>query len=205
MAVKQNLTIYQGKTFQDVIRWETEPIVRKAITAIDLSTGCPRPTVNSHGLVDGWRVAVYNVAQPKDINSENNPPRDSDYTPATVIDTNIVELNKVSAVGWKSYTSGGFIQYNTPHDLAGYVVRMKIKDKVGGTVIASTEAEDTPGNIITIAVDNVTKVISRKIPATSTDDLSFKNAVYDVEAVSPSGDVTLLAYGTVTFVKEVTA
>lgn len=205
MARELELTILQGKTFIDVLRWETDPIVRKAITGIDLSTGCPRLTVAGHGLPTGWNVAVYNVLQPKEINVRNDPPRDSDFTPATVLDANTLELNQISAVGWKEYTSGGIAMWNTPKDLTGYTFRMKIKDRVGGTVLASTEAEDAPLNVITITVDTALKTITRKILATATDDLSFRAGVYDVEAVSPTGDVTLLLYGVAKLVKEVTA
>ncbi|HXK62466.1 MAG TPA: hypothetical protein PLP42_21475 [Acidobacteriota bacterium] len=204
MAKKQNLTILQGKTFKDILRWETEPIVRKAIAGFDVSTGCPRLTVTGHGLPNGWRVAVYNVGQPKEINAANNPPLDDDYTPATVIDANTIELNRISAVDWKLYTSGGFVQWNTPHDLAGYTVRMKIKNRVGGTVLASTEAADAPLNVITMAVDNSAKTITRTIDADDTAAFAFKTGVYDVEAVSPSGEVTLLFYGSVTISQEVT-
>lgn len=204
MAKELDLTILQGKTFIDVLRWETDPIVRKSITAIDLSTGCPRLTVAGHGLPTGWNVAVYNVAQPKDVNAKNNPPRDSDYTPATVIDANTLELNKISAAGWKPYTSGGFVQWNTPKDLTGHTLRMKIKDRVGGTVLASTEAADNPLNVITITIDNALKTITRKILATATDDFTFRTGVYDVEAVSPTGDVTLMLFGAVKLTKEVT-
>lgn len=204
MAKKQNLTILQGKTFKDILRWETEPIVRKAIAGFDVSTGCPRLTVTGHGLPNGWRVAVYNVGQPKEINAANNPPLDDDYTPATVIDANTIELNRISAVDWKLYTSGGFVQWNTPHDLAGYTVRMKIKNRVGGTVLASTEAADAPFNVIAMAVDNSAKTITRTIDADDTAAFAFKTGVYDVEAVSPSGEVTLLFYGSVTISQEVT-
>lgn len=204
MANKQNLTILQGKTFKDVIRWETEPIVRKAITGIDIATGCPRLTATAHGLPNGWRVTAFNVAQPKDINAGNNPPLDSDYTPATVVDSNTLELNRISAVDWKPYTSGGFVQWNTPHDLAGYTVRMKIKNRVGGTVLASTEAGDSPLNVIAMAVDNALKTITRTIDADDTAAFAFKTGVYDVEAVSPTGEVTLLFYGAITVSQEVT-
>lgn len=204
MAKKQNLTILQGKTFKGILRWETEPIVRKAIAGFDVSTGCPRLTVTGHGLPNGWRVAVYNVGQPKEINAANNPPLDDDYTPATVLDANTIELNRISAVDWKPYTSGGFLQWNTPHDLASYTVRMKIKNRVGGTVLASTEAADAPLNVITMAVDNSAKTITRTIDADDTAAFAFKTGVYDVEAVSPSGEVTLLFYGSVTISQEVT-
>lgn len=204
MAKELNLTILQGKTFLDILRWEIDPIVRKPITAIDLSTGCPRLTVAGHGLPTGWRVAVYNVDRPKEVNAKNNPPRESDYTPATAIDANTLELNKISAVGWKPYTSGGFVQWNTPKDLTGYIVRMKIKDRVGGNVIASTESVDAPLNTITVAVDTAQKTITRTISATATAALTNRAGVYDVEAVSPSGEVTLLFYGSVTVSQEVT-
>lgn len=204
MAKELDLTIIQGKTFKDILRWEIDPIVRKPITAIDLSTGCPRPTVTGHGLPTGWRVAVYNVAQPKEINAKNNPPRDSDYTPATAVDANTLELNKISAVGWKPYTSGGFARWNTPKDLTGFTFRMKIKDRVGGNVIASTESADAPLNTITIAIDNTLKTITRTISATATAALTNRTGVYDLEAVSGTGEVTLLAYGPVSIEREVT-
>lgn len=52
MAVQKDLTIQQGKTFALVLRWETEPIVYKAITAITL-TAPARLTVTDHGAQDG--------------------------------------------------------------------------------------------------------------------------------------------------------
>jgi len=81
---------------------------------------------------------------------------------------------------------------------------MKIKDRVGGTVLASTEAADNPLNVITITIDNALKTITRKILATATDDFTFRTGVYDVEAVSPTGDVTLMLFGAVKLTKEVT-
>lgn len=56
MAAQQDLIITRGKTFTLVIRWGTEPIVYKAITAIQQSAPV-RITAVGHGLVDGWPVA----------------------------------------------------------------------------------------------------------------------------------------------------
>lgn len=209
MADSKDLEIQQGKTFSLVLRWETEPIVRKAITAISLTNGAPRLTVTGHGTPNGWRGAVTRVKGMTQINAKSTPPRASDYLAATVIDANTIELNSVtpcddSGNEWSAYVSGGFWQYNTPVDLAGYTARMKIKDKVGGTVLASTEAGDSPRNVLTIAIDNTAKTITLSIAATATDDFTWSKGVYDLEMVSGSGVVTTILSGKVTVAKEVT-
>ena len=209
MADTKDLTIQQGKTFSLVIRWETEPIIFKPITDISLAAGAPRLTVAGHGCPAGWRASVTRVKSPKQINAENNPPKASDYRAVTVIDTNTVEFNDMAPFDdngneWPAYTEGGFLQYNTPVDLAGYTARMKIKDKVGGTVLASTEAGDTPLNVLAIAIDNAAKTITLTIEATATDDFAWTKGVYDLEMVSPSGVVTTILSGKVSVTKEVT-
>jgi len=196
MADKEIL-IQKGKTFTLVVRWETEPIVRKAITAISLATGAPRMTVTSHGIPDGWRGAVYGVKGMKQINSASTPPRSSDYQTVTVIDSNTLELNAVTPVDdngndWDAYTSGGFVQYYTPQSLSGYTARMDIKDKIGGTVWASSEIADTPYDIIGITVDDATKTITLVIEPDDTAALTAKRGVADLEMVSSGGVVTKL-------------
>ena len=209
MADSKDLEIKQGKTFSLVLRWETEPIVYKPITAISLASGAPRLTVTGHGTPNGWRGAVTRVKGMTQINAKNSPPRASDFVTATVIDANTIELNSVapcddSGTEWPAYVSGGFWQFNTPVDLVGYTARMKIKDKIGGTLLASTEAGDAPLNILSIAIDNAGKTITLSIAATATDDITWKAGVYDLEMVSGSGVVTTILSGKVTVTKEVT-
>lgn len=209
MADTQDLKITQGKTFSLVVRWETEPVIRKPITAISLASGAPRLSVVAHGIPSGWRSYVTRVEGMKQINAANNPPRETDFHPATVVDAGTVELNDIDPVDdngrvWSAYTSGGFLCWNTPVDLTGYTSRMKIKDKVGGTVLVSTDALDTPNNVLSIAIDNATKTITLSIPATATDDFAWKTGVYDLEMVSSSGVVTAILSGKVTVTKEVT-
>ena len=209
MASAKDLIIQQGKTYSLVIRWETEPIVFKPITAISLAAGAPRLTVAGHGCPAGWRAAVTRVKSPKQINAENNPPKASDYRPVTVIDANTVEFNDLAPFDdngneWPAYTDGGFLQYNTPVDITGYSARMKIKDKVGGTVLASTEAGDSPLNVLTITLDAANKTITLSIAATATDDFAWTKGVYDLEMVSPTGVVTTILSGKIAVTKEVT-
>lgn len=193
----KEVLISKGKTFTLVVRWETEPLIRKAITAISFATGAPRLTVSNHGIPDGWRGAIYGVKGPKELNAKNSPPRSTDYQTLTVIDANTIELNGVTPVDengndWPAYVSGGFVQFYTPQSLSGYTARMDIKDKIGGTVWASSEVADAPNDIIDITVSDATKTITMTIDATDTAALTAKKGVADLEMVSSGGVVTKL-------------
>ena len=205
MAASKDLVIPQGGTFSLVLRWETTPIVYKAITAIT-KTAPVRLTVSGHGMVDGWRGAVTDVLGMTEINAEANDIHDRDYNPVTVVDANTIEINAIDAGKFKTYVSGGYIQYNTPVSLIGYVGRMKVKDRIGGTVLLSTEAADSPLNAITITVDDAAKTITVTIPASATDDITWSRGVYDLEMVSADAEpvVTPLYSGKVTVSREVT-
>lgn len=210
MATTKDLTIRQGKTFTMVLRWEIEPIIRKAISGISLDHGAPRLTVTGHGCPSGWRAAVTLVKGMTQLNAKNSPQKDEDYMKATAIDANTVEFNDVTPVDdnrreWPAWTSGGFIQYFTPADLTGFTGRFYIKDKIGGTVIASSEVADSPKNIVSVVLNNTDKTITVTIASTDTDDLSFKNAVYELEMASSSNPpvVTPLLDGKVSLVREV--
>lgn len=209
MADTRDIPITQGKTLSLVIRWESEPIIRKAITAISLASGAPRLTVVGHGLTSGWRCAVTRAKGMTQINAQNYPLRESDYHPATVIDNDTVEFNDVTPVDdngkeWPAYVSGGFLEWYSPVDLTGQTARMKIKDKIGGTVLASTELGDAPLNVLSIAIDNAAKTITLTIAATDTDDFAWKAGVYDLEMVSATGVVVAIMAGKVFVSKEVT-
>lgn len=210
MADTKDLPILQGKTFSLPVRWENgDLVVRKQITAISLASGAPRMAVAAHGLTAGWRTYVSRAKGMLQINSANIPPRSTDFHPATIIDAGTVEFNDIEPVDdngreWPAYTDGGFLCWNAPVDLTGYTARMKIKDKVGGTVLASTDALDAPKNVLAIAIDNATKTITLSIPATATDDFTWKAGVYDLEMVSASGVVTAILSGKVSVTKEVT-
>lgn len=124
----KDLKIIQGKTFSDVVRWQTEPLIFKPITAISLASGAPRLTVPAHAVPPGLKVAVSRVIGMRKINAKNSPPDASDYVESTTISSDIIELNGVSPFDdngreWPAYESGGFIQYYTPVDLTGFKAR----------------------------------------------------------------------------------
>jgi hypothetical protein len=193
MADKEIL-IERGKLFTMVVRWETEPIIRKAITAISLASGAPRLTIASHGITDGWMGEVYGVEGMKPINEVGEQP-------LTVIDPNTIELNKVMPVDdngklWPAYTSGGFVQFNTPKDITSYTPVIDFKDKVGGTVWLSSQASNDPLDVITATADNATKTITLRIPATDTEaiPMTIKKGIAELEMhhTSDTSDVVKL-------------
>ena len=190
----KEILIARGELFTMVVRWETEPIVRKAITAVSLATGAPRLTVPSHGIPDGWKGEVYGVEGMKPIN-------DVGEQSLTVIDINTIELNKVMPVDdngkmWPAYTSGGFIQINTPKDIANYTPVIDFKDKVGGTVWLSSQVANAPLDVITATADNATKTITLRIPATDTEaiPMTIKKGIAELEMhhTSDTSDVVKL-------------
>ena len=133
MALKEDIELIQGKTYNSILRWETDPIVRKAITGSGITwpAGTARIEATGHGLVNGWRCALtglkslpINALDPNDI-------KDKEYHQATVISSDIIEFNDVNASDFKVWTAGGFLQYNTPVNLSNISARMSIKAKLG--------------------------------------------------------------------------
>lgn len=197
MAKKLNLTVLQGDTFTRVIRWETLPFIYKAITAITQAAPAVVTAVG-HGLKTGWRAAVVSVRGMRQINAENDPPRDSDFKQVTYVDPNTVSFNKINSADYNAYTSGGYLQFYTPVDMAGYTARMTIKDRIGGTVLHTLTS---PTDIV---IDNTEHTITVTISAVVTASWTWTSGTYDLEMVSPTSAVAKLYKGSITVSKEVT-
>ena len=91
-----------------------------------------------------------------------------------------IEQGATFALNLSYKNSAGAVQ-----DLSSsYTARMKIRESVGGTIIASTESGDSPKNTITIALAASGNNIIVTISATNTATFDFDNAVYDLELVS---------------------
>lgn len=199
MPTPLDLAIRQGSTFTQVLRWETEPFLTAAITAIDPIASVRLHTEAAHGIPNGWRVAVVGSGVSQ-LDAKKNPPVDKDMRRATVIDADTIEFNGLSAVDFDAYDSGGFLMWYTPQDLAGYIARMKVKDKPGGEEYLELTTENGA-----IALDNVAKEIKLTLtPAVTELITSWKKAVYDLELESPTGIVTALFEGAITVSPEIT-
>lgn len=86
-----------------------------------------------------------------------------------------------------------------PVNLTGYIGRMELRDKHGGTLLYRLDT--TLGNM---TIDGPEGTITLEIPATLTTTWTWRNAVYDIELVSATGRVTRLLQGTITLSPEVT-
>jgi hypothetical protein len=181
MAATQDLIITRGKTFTLVIRWGTDPIIYKPITAI-MQSAPARLTVPGHGMVDGWNAAITNVKGMLDINADANSVRDSDYHAVTVIDPSTIEINDINAAGFKPYISGGIIQFNTPVDLTGYKARDTIKKKVGKNMLICTVA-GTSGTTIPVGAGKDGAVLTWATTALPATKQWFPGTAYSLNDV----------------------
>ena len=180
----KELKIKRGETFTIVVMWETDPVIRKPITAISLASGAPRLTVAGHGAPDGWRGKPYGVEGMRPIN-------DIGFQDMKVIDSNTIEFNAVTPVDdlgrlWPAYTSGGFLMFKTPKDLTDYDPVIDIKDKIGGTAWATSQGGSPT---ISATKDNATKQIVIRMSAVDTAaiPMSTKRGFAELE-MHNSGD-----------------
>lgn len=189
---KINFKCYQGSTFSEVLRWESSKKIYKPITGISNAAPCII-TSTAHGLPDGWRTKITNVVGMTDINSTEV------YHLATKLTDNTIELNAVNSLGYKTYVSGGVLEYNLPVDLTGMTARMQLRTKLEDATVIDELTTENGG----IVIDAVTSTITLTIPAADTALYTFNSVVYSLELIS-GAVVTPFANGTITLVKEVT-
>lgn len=193
---KINFKVYQGSTFEQVLRWESETKVYVPITAITKSAPVQITVADATKLPPlGWRVRVTNAGGMKEINMA-----DGTYQLATNIAGSTVELNQINSLAHTTYTSGGVLEYNTPVSLAGYTARMQVRKKLQDEAALLTLTTENGG----IALDNTLKTIAIRMTPAQTALLDFTQAVYDLELISASGSVYRFAEGSLQLKAEVT-
>ena len=192
VPVKQNYKIYQGSTFRDVIRWESE--VKGYVQVMAATQSAPLVlTTAPHTIPPGWRCKISNVAGMKELNNSTTY-----YVPTATTPTSLT-FQAVNSVGYSSYTTGGIVEYNVPQDLTGYVARMQLREKLTSQAVLHELTTENGG----IVLDNINKTIALYISSEDTTEFDFKSAVYSLELASPSNTVQLVT-GTITLVTEVT-
>ena len=80
--MSDSIKLTEGHSYTTIIRLETDPIVRKAITSITAPNGCALIHVPAHGVKDGWRVAVTNAKHHKTLaKPHTEAPHGAFFTP----------------------------------------------------------------------------------------------------------------------------
>jgi len=192
---KINYKIYQGSTFKEVYRWESQTKQYANITAITKAAPCVI-TAPAHTIPQGWRVRVTGVSGMKEINMV----AEDSYYIATSVATNQVTLNQINSSNYTTYTSGGVLEWNYPISLVGYTAKMQIRETVDSPTVI-LELTHLNGGII---LDTTNYTITVTMTSTQTAAFSFPTAVYSLELTDSSANVTTFIQGNLTLIAEVT-
>lgn len=193
---KINYKIFQGGTFQETFRWESETKVYVPIQSIAKAAPCVITTQTPHNLPVGWRFRVVGAGGMKEINSVG----ESAYYLSTLTPTaSTIEINQTNSLSYTAYTSGGVVEYNQPVPLAGYQARMQIRETVdSATVIHEATTQNNQ-----IVLDNTNKTIQITLLANVTQNFNFATAVYSLELYNGNNVIPFIN-GNLTLVQEVT-
>jgi hypothetical protein len=192
---KINYKIYQGSTFQETFRWESETKVYVPIQSIAKAAPCVITTSAPHNLPLGWRFRVVGAGGMKEINSTGE-----DYYLSTAIPTTTsIEINQENSLAYTPYTSGGVVEFNQPISLTGFAARMQIRETVDSpTVIHEATTQNSQ-----IVLDNTNKTIQITLLANVTQNFTFATAVYSLELYNGNNVIPFIN-GNITLVQEVT-
>jgi len=188
--------IYQGSTFKETLRWESETKQYAPISSITKAAPCVITTASAHTIPLNWRIRVNGVLGMKDINLAST----TDYYLVTSKTTNSVTLNQVNSSDYGAYTSGGIIEWNQPIPLTGYTAQMQIRESIDSSTVIHELTSANGG----ISIDPVNFTISMNISAARTAAFSFDAAVYSMELTDNQGLVYPFLSGSLTLIKEVT-
>lgn len=192
---KINYKIYQGSTFKEVYRWESQTKQYANITAITKAAPCV-VTAPGHTVPVGWRVRVTNAVGMKEINMT----AEDSYYIATTISGDNVTLNQVNSTSYNTYTSGGVLEWNFPIDLTGYTAKMQIRETVDSDTVI-IELTHLNGGIV---IDTSRYTITLTMTSAQTALFTFPTAVYSMELTDPSGNVNTFIQGNLTLIPEIT-
>ena len=167
---KINYKIYQGSTFKEVFRWESQTKQYANISAITKAAPCVITTTANHTIPTGWRVRVNGVVGMKEINMT----AEDSYYIVTTAGSNTITLNQVNSAGYTTYTSGGVVEWNTPVPLTGFTAKMQIRETVDSSTVIAELTHLNGG--ITIDAANYTVTVT--LTSTQTSAFTFPTAVY---------------------------
>lgn len=194
------LRVYRGKTFEFGFLYADDELSYPEITA--MPTKAPvRLTITGHNIPDGWPVKITCVKQPEELNTT-----EGEFVIAKAVDADTIEINNLNAHCWKAFIPPGLLVYRAPMDLTDWQCRAQVRDRVGGEVLFSWHSDPLEGPDGEIEVDVAHSAFVLKMDAATSAALPWSQGVYDVEAISPTGEVyALTAVSPIDVVDEVTA
>jgi hypothetical protein len=191
-----NLRVYQGSTFKETFRWESQTKAYVSISNISKEAPCVITTSSIHSIPAGWRFRVTDVLG---MNQINQPSEDQFYL-ANSVTNNTITINNLNSSNFNTYTSGGTISYNVPVGLNNFTGLFQMRENINSPTVLK-QLTSAPGQ--GIVIDNTNKIITITISAADTTTFDFSSAVYGLELTSGSGEVFPLITGTISLVKEI--
>ena len=200
MPTEYDIALRKGSSARITVRWETEPWLYAAIASISQAAPVGITLQAAAQIPDGWRVAVLDAKGLSQLNAQNNPAKKPDMRRASVASGTQLTFNELSGAGFgKHVANTGYIAWMTPHALAGYIARMDIKDRIGGTTLLTLNSVGGA-----IEINDSDKTITLIFEPADTEGVAWNSAIYDLEMVSAGGYVTPILFGPVTLTDEAT-
>ena len=193
---KINYKIYQGSTFKETFRWESQTKGYINITNISKAAPCVITTSTTHSIPVGWRFRITDVVG---MNQINQAGEDNFYI-ASSTTNNTITINSLNSTNFTNYSSGGIISYNLPVPLVGFTGILQIRETLSNSTVLHQLTSAVNGGMIINTTDNF---ISITIPAVTTAQFNFTSAVYGIELTSSAGEVFPLITGNITLIKEI--
>lgn len=164
------LRIRKGETFVRVLRWASNTITYKSITAASKAGPCVL-TVPSHGIPDGWLInRIVSILGMTQLNTHKLIAGEWIQTAlgeqfdeglkATVLSSSSIELNEVNASGYTTYISGGVIEYYSPASLSGFTARMQIRDSADDEDVLLTLTTSTQNAVVTGSISGTVLTVT---------------------------------------------
>ena len=199
MTPRFDLDMEQGATFNYTFHWYAGGKFMAPIE--EITVGYPtRIKVTAHGLpsVSDTPVILSGIiTDGKDGSILNS--HDTGIEEAIYIDADYFDMPQ-STVGQEWCKGSGELTYHTPSDITGFTARMHIREK-WHSITPIVELTTENGGI-TLTVEDASIELTLLPAATAL--YTFNKAVYDIELISPGGEVTRIIEGTITLYKEVT-
>lgn len=194
------LTLVRGKTLDQPLLYAESFLLYRAIAEVVSLAPLRVRTAAAHGIPDNWPVRIQGVTQPSEMNSA-----EGSALTAFVVEPDVVEFNTLDASSWGAFVVSGHLVFNQPADLTGWVIRMHVRDKIGGTMLLSFSSDPADSPDGTIALEADMSAFSLQLAASVTATLPWTSAVYDIEGIRPDGQVvSLIAPSPVVVYSEVT-